>query len=272
MSKTSKYVPQKVTSSSQPTTEIDETTPDAVDPERPAADVATNELVVEPPLKMFIPGDCSINDYFKVEKLSSVQGRREEASRYICSINEDVLTEVRTDCNRADKDIVVPDNESFTVIPDTKEIRDVVFNMDPASAAGPDGYNGKFFQFCWDIIKEDITNFVQAVFNDRRLAKFFSHTCLVLIPKVDSPCSFSDLRPISLSNFTAKIISKILSKRLNPILGKLISENQSGFVKGRLITENILLAQEIAQGVNKKNRGGNVIIKLDMTKAYERIS
>nr|XP_016436823.1 PREDICTED: uncharacterized protein LOC107762942 [Nicotiana tabacum] len=164
------------------------------------------------------------------------------------------------------------DNESLTAIPDTKEIRYVVFNMDPDSAAGPDGYNGKFFQSFWDIIKEDITDFVQAVFNGRRLTKFFSHTCLVLIPKVDSPNSFSDLRPISLSNFTAKIISKILSRRLNPILGKLISENQSGFVKGRLITENILLSQEIAQGVNKKNRGGNVIIKLDMAKAYDRIS
>ncbi|XP_019258966.1 PREDICTED: uncharacterized protein LOC109237163 [Nicotiana attenuata] len=129
------------------------------------------------------------------------------------------------------------------------------------SAAGSDGYNGKFFQSCWDIIKEDITEFVQAIFNGRRLTKFFTHTCLVLIPKVDSPSSFSDLRPISLSNFTTKTISKILSRRLNPVLGKLISKNQSGFVKGRLITENILLAQEIAQGVNKKNRRGNGLLQ-----------
>nr|XP_009768439.1 PREDICTED: uncharacterized protein LOC104219445 [Nicotiana sylvestris] len=164
------------------------------------------------------------------------------------------------------------DNEILTVIPDTEEIRDVIFSMSSTSTARPDGYNGKLFQTCWDIIKEDITDFVQAVFNGRRLTKFFFHTCLVLIPKVDSPSSFSDLRPISLSNFTAKIISKILFRRLNPILGKLILENQSGFVKGRLITENILLAQEIVQDANKKNRGGNVIIKLDMAKAYDRIS
>ncbi|XP_019237046.1 PREDICTED: uncharacterized protein LOC109217270 [Nicotiana attenuata] len=123
------------------------------------------------------------------------------------------------------------DNESLTAIPDTEEVRDAVFNMSPDSAAGPDGYNGKSFQSCWDIIKEDITDFVQAVFNGRRLTKFFSHTCLVLIPKVESTSNFSDLRPISLSNFTAKIISKILFRRLNPILGKLISENQSALSK-----------------------------------------
>ncbi|XP_016501467.1 uncharacterized protein LOC107819831 [Nicotiana tabacum] len=46
------------------------------------------------------------------------------------------------------------DNETLTAIPDIEEIRDVVFNISPTSAAGPDGYNGKFFQTCWDIIKD----------------------------------------------------------------------------------------------------------------------
>ncbi|XP_070055164.1 uncharacterized protein [Nicotiana tomentosiformis] len=91
-------------------------------------------------------------------------------------------------------------------------------------------------------------------------------------PDVESPTNFSELRPISLSNFTSKIIFKILSRRLNLVLDKLISDNQSGFVKGRLITKNILLAQEIVQNVNQSNRGGNVIIKLDMAKAYDRMS
>lgn len=52
----------------------------------------------------------------------------------------------------------------------------------------------------------------------------------------------------------------------------MISENQSGFVKGRSITENVLLAQEIVQGVNQDNIGGNIMIKLDMAKAYDRLA
>ncbi|XP_059295379.1 uncharacterized protein LOC132048699 [Lycium ferocissimum] len=39
-----------------------------------------------------------------------------------------------------------------------------------------------------------------------------------------------------------------------------------------LITENVLLAQELAQGVSQTNQGGNMIIKLDMAKAYDRMS
>ncbi|XP_075084712.1 uncharacterized protein LOC142167967 [Nicotiana tabacum] len=57
---------------------------------------------------------------------------------------------------------------------------------------------------------------------------------------------------------------------LNSILPKIISDNQTGFLKGRSITENVLLAQKIIQGIGKKNFGGNTVIKLDMAKAYDR--
>ncbi|XP_070035134.1 uncharacterized protein [Nicotiana tomentosiformis] len=90
--------------------------------------------------------------------------------------------------------------------------------------------------------------------------------------EVEFPTNFSKLRPISLSNFTSKIISKFLSRRLNPILHKLILENQSGFVKERSITEKILLAQEITQNINHRNCDSNIIIKIDMEKAYDRMS
>ncbi|XP_019257651.1 PREDICTED: uncharacterized protein LOC109235858 [Nicotiana attenuata] len=59
---------------------------------------------------------------------------------------------------------------------------------------------------------------------------------------------------------------------LSIILPDLISWNQSGFVKGRAITENILLAQEIIQDIGKTNEKGNVALKLDMAKAYDRVS
>lgn len=113
---------------------------------------------------------------------------------------------------------------------------------------------------------------VKDFFYGRTLTKFFSHTCLVLIPKVESPTTFFQLRPISLSNFSSKVISKIVSNRLTNLLPKIISKNQTGFIKGRLITENILLTQEIIQNIKSKNKGGNVVIKLDMVKAYDKVS
>ncbi|XP_075093700.1 uncharacterized protein LOC107827023 [Nicotiana tabacum] len=164
------------------------------------------------------------------------------------------------------------DNDLLSKMVSGYEVREAIFDMSPASLAGPDGFNSTFYHKCWSIIATDVIEFVKSFFNGNNLTRFYSHTCLVLIPKVESPSTLAEFRPIGLSNFSAKIISKILARRLNPLLPKLISENQSGFVKGRLITYNVLLTQEIIHGISDPNTGGNMVIKLDMAKAYDRVS
>lgn len=52
---------------------------------------------------------------------------------------------------------------------------------------------------------------------------------------------------------------------------KLVSPNQIGFIKGRSITENVMLAQELVHNIRWPNTEGNVVMKLDMTKAYDRV-
>nr|XP_016490429.1 PREDICTED: uncharacterized protein LOC107810195 [Nicotiana tabacum] len=169
-------------------------------------------------------------------------------------------------------DVQGEDNRYMYELPDEEEIRNTVFSMDPNSVARPNGFNGHFYQATWNIIKKEVCQFVQAYFFGTSLTKYFTHTNLVLIPKVSSLSTLDQLRPISLCNVSNKIISKLLSTRLSQLLPKLISDNQTGFVKGRLITENILLAQEIVHDIGKNNQGGNIVIKLDMSKAYGKLS
>ncbi|XP_060210415.1 uncharacterized protein LOC132637323 [Lycium barbarum] len=163
------------------------------------------------------------------------------------------------------------DNQNLNRFPEEEEIKNAIMDLSPNCAAGPDGFNGFFFQKCWDIIKDELINFVQSFYCGKRLIKYFTHACLIFIPKVDEPASFSQLRPISLTNFSNKIISKIMATRHNVLLPKLVSENQTGFISGRLITENILLTQEIVHDINKGNNS-NLVFKLDMEKAYDRVS
>jgi hypothetical protein len=68
---------------------------------------------------------------------------------------------------------------------------------------------------------------------------------VVLIPKMRDPKSLKELRPISLCNVLYKIISKDLAGRLKGILDEIISPNQSAFMPGRLIYDNILVAYEV---------------------------
>ena len=81
-----------------------------------------------------------------------------------------------------------------------------------------------------------------------------------------------EYRPISLFNFTSKIISKQMSNRLSPILPTLISTNQSGFVKGRSIFREHHASLGNHSPNKKPNIGINIIIKLNMAKAYDRVS
>lgn len=136
--------------------------------------------------------------------------------------------------------------------PTEAEIKSAVFELNRDSVSGPDGFTGHFFQTFWDIVGGDMINVVNAFFAWYTLSKSIAHTNLILLPKKEKVLTLFDLRPTSLSNFMNKVISRIFHDRLEVFLPKLISQNQNGFMKGRSITENVLLAQEIVADIRKK--------------------
>lgn len=103
------------------------------------------------------------------------------------------------------------------------------------------------------------------------LSKSITHTNLALLPKKDVVQSFSDMRRISLSNFLNKVISRVIHDMLEDILPLLISKNPFEFVKGRNISQNVLLAQEIIYDIRLTRKPANVVLKLDKAKAYDRV-
>ncbi|XP_055814563.1 uncharacterized protein LOC129884258 [Solanum dulcamara] len=174
--------------------------------------------------------------------------------------------------NHLPRMIFEEDNVMFEAEPTEEEVKRVVFQLNSDSAGGPDGFTGVFYQTCWDIIRQDVTNMMKAFFCGAELPRFVTHTNLVLIPKKDMVNTFSDMRPISLSNFVNKFFLRLLHERLVAKVPNIISPNQAGFVKNRSIVENILLTQEIVYDIRLRTKEANVIIKLDMKKAYDRIS
>ncbi|XP_073315708.1 uncharacterized protein [Primulina huaijiensis] len=168
---------------------------------------------------------------------------------------------------------VISDEENYgiTATPSLEEVRATVFSISPDSVAGPDGFSSAFFQHCWEIVHQDVLDAVLDFFRGSPLPQSFTATTITLIPKVEGARAWSDFRPISLYNVTNKIISKLLYSRLRAVAKRLISLNQSGFVPGRMISDNILLAQELIHSLTLPTYGGNVILKLDMAKAYDRV-
>lgn len=98
-------------------------------------------------------------------------------------------------------------------------------------------------------------------------------TNIVLIPKLDNHTSTRNFRPISLCNVMYKIISKVLANRLKPLLPKYIALEQSAFVENCSILDNVLVAFETLHHLKCKNKGkvGEMALKIDISKAYDRV-
>ncbi|KAI0511114.1 hypothetical protein KFK09_011737 [Dendrobium nobile] len=186
--------------------------------------------------------------------------------------NSNFLPNLNTDFYFMPSLITNDDNLALNRIPNEEEILISIKDMNTDSVAGPDGFTNKFFQKFWPILKNDIINAVKDFFEGNPMPKFFTSTTIVLIPKTVGATYWNEFRPISLCTFFNKLISKILVSRMAVFLPKIISLEQTGFVKGRSIFDNVLLAQEIIHDLNAKISGGNVIFKMDISKAYDNLN
>lgn len=141
------------------------------------------------------------------------------------------------------------------------------------TALGPDGLPPLFYKCFWDKIGMEVSKAVLSVLTSGTIPPNFNHIFITLIPKIQSPRKVSDFRPISLSNVLYKLVAKVLENKLKPFLPNLISETQSTFMSERLITDNILFAHETLNYLKAKRIGkiGYMTLKLDMSKAYDRV-
>ena len=103
-----------------------------------------------------------------------------------------------------------------------------------------------------------------------KLGDSTNSTFLALIPKETNPVSFDRFTPISLCNASYKIIEKLPANRIKPLLGKLISDSQGGFIKGRHILDNVIQVREAMHSSNLGKEKG-MMIKLDMANAFDRV-
>ncbi|KAL0744395.1 hypothetical protein Bca4012_085908 [Brassica carinata] len=196
-----------------------------------------------------------IGDYFQ-SLFTSLPGDREETVRRAL---HPIISEA--------------ENQLLNAIPSPAEIRDAAFSIHADKAPGPDGFSAGFFHTHWADIGEDIVREVQEFFRGGPLPAGINDTHIRLIPKIAQPQKVSDYRPIALCNVYYKIYSKILTRRFQPLMEKLISENQSAFVPGRAIGDNVLITHEVLHYLktSQAEQRCAMAVKTDMSKAYDRL-
>jgi exonuclease III len=159
--------------------------------------------------------------------------------------------------------------KNFTMV----EVEMALKQMHPLKSPGPDGFSACFYQSNWATVQMEVCKAVLGFLNHGEFDDELNFTYIALIPKTKKPTAVTEYRPISLCNVMYKLISKVLANRLKKILPEIISPNQSAFIPGRLITDNILVAFEALHTMDRKMKGreGFMALKLDMSKAYDRV-
>lgn len=119
--------------------------------------------------------------------------------------------------------------------------------MHPTKASSLDGMPPLFFQHHWHIVSPSTTKVNLSALN--------SGTYITLILKKSQMLTIVDYRPINLCNVLYKLISKVITNRLQVVLPSLISDFQSTFIPERQIMDNILVAYEVIFFLKRKNKG-----------------
>ena len=150
------------------------------------------------------------------------------------------------------------------------EVKEAVFASEPNGTPGSDGFTFQFYQFFWKIVKSDLMLLTHFFYENQLNLHRINKSCICLIPKENDATHIKKFRPISLVNCSFKIISKILTIRLEQIMDRLIDTSQSAFIKNRYILDNMILGQEILHS-SFVNKQPGVVIKIDFEKTYDKI-
>ncbi|KAL9962045.1 hypothetical protein ACROYT_G031110 [Oculina patagonica] len=136
---------------------------------------------------------------------------------------------------------------------------------------GTDGLPAEFLKYFWSELKSSIVSSFNYAFHNGSLSISQRRGIISLIPKKNKDKTIlENLRPISLLNVDYKILTKVLAKRLEKVLPKLANPDQTGYVKGRYIGENIRLIQDLMFYTDKTNLPG-IALFLDFRKAFDTI-
>lgn len=196
---------------------------------------------------------------------------RDQADSYFPQLFQSAPSNPDESLNMVGPSISNEQNQQLTAIPTAAEIRKAVFSLKKSSSQGPHGFTRAFFTDCQLIVSIYVTQAVVHFFSSGRLLRATNAYFLTLIPKIQSPKTFYDFRPISLLNFSYKVISRILASTLAGILPLLISKHQSAFFNGRTIHHHVALAHELFHQLKSKIRGDSVGLKLDISKAFDKL-
>jgi hypothetical protein len=144
--------------------------------------------------------------------------------------------------------------------------------MKNGKSPGNDGFPVEFYKIFWHDIKQILLACFSCSYMEGHLTVSQRQGVLTLLPKPGKDTRLlKNWRPISLLNTDYKILSACIANKIKPHLPKLINRDQTGFIKGRYIGENIRTVLDVIQYLDLTNKPGMLLL-LDFEKAFDSIN
>lgn len=143
--------------------------------------------------------------------------------------------------------------------------------LNKGKAPGSDGLTPEFYITFWDLLKHDFMESITFSIDRGRLSDQQRTGIITLIPKKGLDRRYlSNWRPITLLNTDLKIMSKALANRIQTCIKEVVSEDQTGFIRGRSIGTNLMNTQSVIDYTDATDKPG-FILALDFSKAFDMV-
>uniref|UniRef100_A0A251UDF3 Putative RNA-directed DNA polymerase, eukaryota, Reverse transcriptase zinc-binding domain protein n=1 Tax=Helianthus annuus TaxID=4232 RepID=A0A251UDF3_HELAN len=163
------------------------------------------------------------------------------------------------------------EKESLVMPFSLSEIKCALKECGDDKAPGPDGFNFKFIKVFWHLFETDFLKVFERFFEDGAFSMGCNSSFIKLIPKIKDPVDLKNYRPINLIGIISKMVSKVLANRLKSVIGSVVSESQSAFLKGNFILDGPLIVNELYNWC-KKSKKKVFFLKIDFEKAYDNVN
>ena len=150
------------------------------------------------------------------------------------------------------------------------ECHEALKSMNANRSPSVSGFGKEFMSFFWEDIDEIVVKYINSAFRSGKMFITQRRGVLTLIPKAGDQKELKNKRPICLLDIIYKIIAKVLAMRLSSVINKIISTDQTGFLKGRCIQDNLRTIQDVIDYSKSDNTPG-IVCALDFKAAFNSI-
>ena len=181
--------------------------------------------------------------------------------------------------NETDKKISEAQKQRLNEKLEDKELEDAMHSLKNNKCPGSDGLSVEFYKSCWSSMKHLALPMFRETIEKGRLGTSARRGLMQLIPKKGKDCRYiKNMRPLMLLNVDYKILATAVASRLQSVLPDIIGEQQTGFMEGRSIHNNLRRTMDILNWVNDEYHRKEtltddeyIIINLDFVKCFDMI-